>query len=444
MQLPGCSSSVYTFVILASFISDTISTPMPQSQPSNTLLRRAAETDCHKVDSRLPTNFECKIQDSTCISIDDGSSAMCCAEQDCKVIAPFTCDVERQDVKKHPTSPVLTTLLDRNLPTCGSACCPFGYDCITPATGDPFCSMIVSKSSLAKKDDSSSSSAASATLATSSATSTTTASVLPATTTASLASTIDSKSHGESENPFPPGVFLAGLFPGMVVGALLLLAWVIFSGRQKKTPSGSRRHSASSGRPMISDPIPMTGGMRSDFSRRFQDRLSKAKSTFSSTDSNPWKNPTPPVPNNVPERPAGVPQTPINRDREPSLHSIRVYSPPSMMQHPSATVPPLRSMTTHRRQPTVDQLGSPYVTPQKATYDYVSPIEPSETLGSERYDAPLQPRSKKENQRYEDSEENKRDTSFTALMAHCNIPDRGDEFPVPRVPDIHKPYETRY
>ena len=31
-------------------------------------------------------------------------------------------------------------------------------------------------------------------------------------------------------------------------------------------------------------------------------------------------------------------------------------------------------------------------------------------------------------------------SQLTTLMANCNIPDRGDEFPVPKVP---KPYETR-
>lgn len=421
-------------------MSSTI--PIRRSQSLNTLLRRAGETDCHKVDSRLPTNFECKIQDSTCISIDDGSSAMCCTDaQDCKSIQPFSCDVERQDISKFPNSPVLTTSLDRDLPTCGANCCPFGYDCITPSDDEPFCSMIVSKSSLARKEESSSSSSTTSTTTLTSTPSTASSSAAAATT-ASLATTIDSEAHGDRENPFPPGVFLAGLFPGMVVGALLLLAWVIFSGRHKKSDSGSRRHSTSSGRPIISDPIPMTGGVRSDFARRFQDRLSKAKSTFSSTDSNPWKNPTPPVPNNIPEQFSGAPKTPINREREPSLHSIRVYSPPSMVQHPSATVPPLRSMATQRRQPTVDALGSPYASPQQATYDYA---DPAETLGNQRYEVATQPRSKKERKPgYEDSDESKRDTSFTALMAHCNIPDNGDEFPVPRVPQIPKPYETRY
>ena len=92
----------------------------------------------------------------------------------------------------------------------------------------------------------------------------------------------------------------------------------------------------------------------------------------------------------------------------------------------------------HRR--TVDSLGSPF-SPFKANgaYEYNAPATGhAELLGSQRYEAEA-PRSRKEGA-YEMSDESRRDTSFTALMQHCNIPDRGDEFPVPEIP---KPYETR-
>jgi hypothetical protein len=31
--------------------------------------------------------------------------------------------------------------------------------------------------------------------------------------------------------------------------------------------------------------------------------------------------------------------------------------------------------------------------------------------------------------------EDKRDTTFTQMMAYCNMPDKGDSFPVPKVPE---------
>ena len=114
------------------------------------------------------------------------------------------------------------------------------------------------------------------------------------------------------------------------------------------------------------------------------------------------------------------------------------------------TVPPLRTMTAQRR--TVDSLGSPYHSPLKANgaCEYNSPApEPAELLGSQRYEVEDQPSRPVYHEAppsrpvYHKEQPSNRDTSFTALMAHCNIPDQGDEFPVPKVPQVPKPYETR-
>ena len=458
MRLLTNMYTISPILALSSLCLSALATSIPyrRSDSAHQIFTRA-ESNCNKVDSRLPDDFKCTSQDAKCISIDDGSSAICCTDdQDCKSIRTIACDIQKQNVTAFPDSAIFTTSLSKTLSTCGSDCCPFGYDCITQADGDSFCSMLISQSSLSgSKAQSSSSSTSTSASATSTSKSTATSTSAAATGT-TLSSSIDStNSQRKAENPFPPGVFLAGLFPGMVVGALLLLAWVIYSGRHKKPGSESRPGSQASHRPIISEPIPMTGGARSDFTRRFQARLSKAKSTLtnsdSRTDSNPWKNPTPPVPNNIPEQYVSPPITPYNKTaRDSGLESIRIYSPPSMVQHPSATVPPLRNMSAqrdHRR--TVDSLGSPFP-PSKANgaYEYNAPAAgPAEgpVLGSQRYEAqPSQPsktaRSKFREENYGQSEESKRDTSFTALMQHCNIPDRGDEFPVPKIP---KPYETR-
>jgi hypothetical protein len=237
----------------------------------------------------------------------------------------------------------------------------------------------------------------------------------------------------------------------LVVGALLLLAWVIFSGRHNKPSPESRRHSASSGRPIISDPIPMTGGARSDFARRFQARLSKAKSTFSNfdsrTDSNPWKHPAPPVPTQIPDRYGSPPITPSPMtpmgygQRDSAVESIRIYSPPNMVQHPSASVAPLRTMAVQRHS-TVSALGSPYKSPLKVNdfrQSQSATVHNPEVLGAQRYEADSAPLQRPPPVRHEMEDSSKRDTSFTALMQHCNIPDRGDEFPVPRIPKAYEP-----
>ncbi|KAL4996191.1 hypothetical protein BDV10DRAFT_173025 [Aspergillus recurvatus] len=77
----------------------------------------------------MPDNF-CCASSSTCIGLDGGSSVICCPEgQNCSYIQPITCDVTKQDASLHPNNVIKTTRLDDDLPTCGNACCPFGYTC---------------------------------------------------------------------------------------------------------------------------------------------------------------------------------------------------------------------------------------------------------------------------------------------------------------------------
>ncbi|KAL4750428.1 hypothetical protein BDW72DRAFT_175910 [Aspergillus terricola var. indicus] len=77
----------------------------------------------------MPENFCCS-SSSTCIALDGGSSVICCPQgQDCSYIQPITCDVTKQNATLHPDNVIKTTRLDDDLPTCGNACCPFGYTC---------------------------------------------------------------------------------------------------------------------------------------------------------------------------------------------------------------------------------------------------------------------------------------------------------------------------
>lgn len=363
-------------------------------------------TSCSAVDSQLPGNFCCG-KDTTCISIDQSTSAICCPNgQNCDNIGTINCDVSLQDASKNK-GPIFTTNLNQKLPTCGDKCCPFGYTC-GQANGNNVCVLDKSKSGPASTTQVTS---------TTSATITSTSTSTPTT----LASGIDSKDPPPTKEAsnFPTGVFFAGFFPGLVVGVLITLAWVVLTKRNNK-PADSRglNMSGTNGeRPFISAPLKDArhSNERSDFLGRTR---SRARSMFSthrrsrtmdSTDM--WgvpKMPTPPVANNVPVNYINdmqdVPVTPHRRvaryhsdenirlSHGPSIYgagalekeldlspissqaeaevsdftrpeTIRIYSPeilqsrvpnestPAVPMVPQASIPPLRGMNTRRVSP---------------------------------------------------------------------------------------------
>jgi len=82
--------------------------------------------------SPFPSDFCCPLDTTTCTAVNETSftSVICCpAGQDCSRIAPITCDVTLQNAALFPSSPIHTINLTEPLPTCGDACCPFGYQC---------------------------------------------------------------------------------------------------------------------------------------------------------------------------------------------------------------------------------------------------------------------------------------------------------------------------
>ncbi|KAL4804860.1 hypothetical protein BDV18DRAFT_142690 [Aspergillus unguis] len=268
----------------------------------------------------LPDNFSCSAS-STCISIDGGSSVICCPEgQDCSYIQPITCDVTKQNATLHPDNVIKTTRLDDDLPTCGNACCPFGYTC----QGN-FCAMDDTASSTSSQTESTSSSITTSTSQSeeSTASSTTTSepstepsadstesatesatesqtTIEPQTTTSTTAETttdpalsiaddlstvtvvdssattptptLSSYSAASSNNlsaaeancsAFPTNAVLAGFFPGAIFGAVaaLLVAVCIRRHRKNNLPPGEKvlqnTFRKSTGTLIgISDPIP--------------------------------------------------------------------------------------------------------------------------------------------------------------------------------------------
>ncbi|CAM1508192.1 Fc.00g050400.m01.CDS01 [Cosmosporella sp. VM-42] len=106
--------------------------PTPTGLPAE-LLHRSDDLSCPSSEysscgSQVPSNFCCP-SDSKCLILAANTTLVCCPNGDCNTIKPIVCNVKLQDASKHPGAPILTTALDRDLPRCGSACCPFGYVC---------------------------------------------------------------------------------------------------------------------------------------------------------------------------------------------------------------------------------------------------------------------------------------------------------------------------
>ena len=319
--------------------------------------------------------------------------------------------------------PFFSTRLNDKLPTCGDQCCPFGYACAKQGDTN-ICVLDKSKAGPAT---------------TTKVTSTASATVTSSPTSVSSGINSNDPPPVKETNNFPVGVFFAGFFPGIVVGVLSALAWVVLTKRHTKAPNTRGLNmDGNGGRPYISNPIQNAqhSNERSDFLSRTR---SRAKSMFSthrrsrtvdSIDFWNAKMPTPPPNNNVPINYVNdmpdVPVTPARRvarypseenfsraipDHEKEDYSpvsppsavsdpnrpetIRIYSPDLVQNQqsntqpmpimPLAAVPPLRGMNTQRR------ISPPYG---------IGPIEPQRPrrdsgTGLERFGSPFQTPEKK-------------------------------------------------
>ncbi len=487
------SASTLRLVWAASTVQSTASAfrATPTAADTLSLLTRRDDLSCSAVDSKLPSNFKCP-SGTNCISLNNSSSGLCCPDNNnCTNIQTVSCNIQTQNITANTDAPIFTTRLGDKLPSCADACCPFGYQCILSPDGKNVCNLIASTS---KTGTSSSSSSSSSSTASQTSTSSSTATSTPLSTglTSSAAQT-------STCNKFPVGVFLAGFFPGMFIGAFLMLAWVICSGRHRK-PNSSSRSSTGSGssvyKPTISDPIPLgspSGGLRTDFLRRTTGRAKSIFSTRSqvpggggpSTSASHWKMPTPPVPNNIPTTGttpgAAQPVTPERRlAHELSSESIRVFSPPSgtgvMVQPVPAHIAPLRGMSAQRynynaRNPgAADSMGSPFQSPPKgtsfstdnahsdayanaqtnargvSTYSAVSSLaehehEP-ETLTPARYEPTGWTPTVTKRVRPEGAGEleSRPTTTFTEMLHEAGFPDPMNEYGTPAVPKIPDTY----
>lgn len=77
----------------------------------------------------FPGNFCCN-EDSDCISIDRGQSALCCPKgRNCNKVDIIPCGLQLQNATRYPSSMLFSMDLKTPLPTCGDQCCPRGMQC---------------------------------------------------------------------------------------------------------------------------------------------------------------------------------------------------------------------------------------------------------------------------------------------------------------------------
>jgi hypothetical protein len=441
---------------------------------------------CTSIDPNLPSNFCCPPTDA-CISLDSSSSALCCpAGANCTAIRPITCSIDQQNVTLHPGNSVMTTKLDSSLPTCGGQCCPFGYTCDLTKIQ---CVLIIDESSLNPSSSNSASTATATSAATTSPLTSFTSPTGSPTAAASNGTGINSNTPPITAQctRFPGAAVAAGFFPGMLAGALLALIGVICLGKSRHKSSsapnsppskfsshyrGRSRDGAIVG---VSDPIPISHAARTEFLRRQPEMLKRTgtrmKSWFSSKSSptflggespssqNHWKMPTPPVPDNVPLEPLGatVPVTPERQIRkgrsqriavkEPSMESIRVYSPANIIgtpQNKPTPVKPIRNMTPQwRGNENVDERLSPFRSPDKDEFRSEHPATTTnpraDILRPARYNAEdSRGRSREEVSDFNNA--SRPTTTFTDMLGAIGFPDPG---PTPAMPEVPRGLEVK-
>ena len=342
--------SIFFVVYLLSSCSITraISVPGHNPQPRDSSTCPSSFSRCP--DSKLPANFCCPVS-TTCISLDNSSSAICCPGGDCSFIQPVTCNIQAQNSTANPQSTLKTTRLTESLPKCGGSCCPFGYTC----QANSMCVIDKTTSSTVTSDSPSSTSVSPASIA-----------VTPASTLASSISASDpttSPLPGLGPNAtvltqqcpaFPGRAVVAGFFPGLICGAIAALLVSMCLRRREQRYSSSKlssfRHRSSGGTIIgISEPIPSDAqsSFRTDFLLRkdngrnavgtksmFQRTGTRVKSFFGSnprTNGDVANDPIPPMPVTPPPR--------IRSLRQMSLESIKVYSPESMLTKSKSSNP---------------------------------------------------------------------------------------------------------
>jgi hypothetical protein len=309
--------------------------------------------------TKLPDDFCCP-SDSTCISLDNASSAICCpALEDCDYISPIVCDIQQQNTTLHPESVIKTTRLSESLAKCGDACCPFGYTCQENST----CALDKAAATTAIASVSSSSTTASSSAGTTTTPTTPQATITPVPSPLSENSANSTATDLPTSCPAFPGRAIAvGFFPGAIFGAAAALLVSLCARRrthknetqiQESKPKTDWTQRSSTGALLsISHPIPQDDtSYRTEFLRSpprakrsstggrstrsmIHRTGSRVRSLFSG-----YPRADPRTDKDVPPVPMPAPFTPP-RQRQQSTESIKIYSPPGVFPQSSGFLGP--------------------------------------------------------------------------------------------------------
>ncbi|MCJ1387880.1 hypothetical protein MMC18_000723 [Xylographa bjoerkii] len=273
----------------------------------------------------LPSDFCCAAGDN-CMAFNNGASAICCPAGDtCQGIQPIPCVLNALNATAFPQNPLHTTDFTTQLQSCGAnTCCPGGYSC----QGD--------KCTLNSSSSASSTTSGASPTATSTLSGTATSNSATTTPTGASAVAPTQASSSTQCNAFPVLAILAGFFPGLVSGALLTVVIIMCFGRHRE----AKRDKSDFGhvKATVSDPIYNgASATRTDFLRHGSSSKKNSSSIRSSTRVRSLFSRASSTRHRLPDEDPGLnmatmPHTPDNRTggtrREPSLESIKIYSPP--------------------------------------------------------------------------------------------------------------------
>lgn len=282
----------------------------------------------------LPDNFCCPTT-STCMPFNDKKSAICCPTgQNCSIITAISCDISQQNATLHPASQLFSTELSGTLESCnGNLCCPKGYTC---QSGQ--CAVV--NSSTTASTSSATSQTSSQTTTSSSSSSSASATTSQTSTSATLVPSGQATTNGSVLQPhcpqFTAAGTLVGFFSGLASGILLTVIFLCcFGHRRHRDPPSPTSPEFSNVRASISDPIYKSQGMdavRADFLRRESKPRKSLRGML--TGSSTMLRRSAPV-DGIGRSILNAPQTPVNQrspstrlKHEPSMESIKIYSPP--------------------------------------------------------------------------------------------------------------------
>lgn len=268
---------------------------------------------------------------STCVPFNNKRSVICCPTgQNCSTITAISCDITQQNATLHPESQLFSTDLSGSLETCNGRCCPNGYKC-----RDGQCTVVTSSTTATSSSSTSPPKTTSSSSSTSATTSSTSTSTTPTTMPPGSATT--NRSAPQAHCPqFTLAGTLVGFFSGLASGILLTVGFLCcFGHRRHKEPYSPHSSDFSNVRASISDPIYKSEGMdavRADFLRKGSKPRRSLRSMFSRSSTLGARDA--PV-DGIGRSILKAPQTPVNQrspslrmQREPSMESIKIYSPP--------------------------------------------------------------------------------------------------------------------